>query len=801
MTSKLLLMIALLGVAGVARGQAISTPIGIRPGELAEELDDGPNSEDGKVDWSQIIGMPAGFVDGSDDGSGGGSGTMSTVKLNGTAVGDPDIVTLDFLAADFDASESPNTEVNVSIDASITRDAEIDTSAEIAALVGDETGSGALVFGTSPTLTTPNLGTPSAATLTNATGLPVSTGISGLGTGVATMLATPSSANVATAVTDETGSGALVFGTSPTIATPTLNGTPTLGDASGWRTALALVPGTNVQAFDADLSTWAGVTPSANGQSLVAAADYSAMRTLLSLVPGTNVQTQDAFLQDIADLTDPGASRVLKWNDSTNEIEWAVDETAGSGGSGTVNSVKENGTQLGGSDIEVLDFLGADFDLSETPDKEINITIASAIARDSEVSNAIGVLQDAVDGYFGDPATNVNFTASVWRAGLDLEIGTDVQAYDADLDAVAGGITGLVKGLGNGSGYTAATANTDYLAVTGGSPTFVDIDASSGAITASDPFTFAQTWNDGAATFEALRIDVTTTANGGSSRMFAIYDDGNLISYVNHLGAFYAHYWIGLGGGGGNPHDTLIQRQAAHTIAQANGTAAQTFGVAHTYTSATNNELLRLQWASNVGQIGTVKGSGGGTARDLALMTDGTNRMLIGATTGHVTPAADSAQNLGGSGAEWAEVHADTVTTGALAGDAWTALRKKTRTFVLFGPTTDAATGDGKAYYPIPPELNGANITYVHLWAVTAGTTGTSDVQIARVRSGTPADVLSTKVTIDSTEQGSDTAASAAVINTSNDDVATNDVLRIDVDAVSTTPPKGIIVTIGFELQ
>jgi hypothetical protein len=78
---------------------------------------------------------------------------------------------------------------------------------------------------TSPTLTTPALGTPSAAVLTNATGLPVSTGVSGLGTGVATFLATPSSANLAAALTDETGSGAVVLGTSPTISSPTITGT------------------------------------------------------------------------------------------------------------------------------------------------------------------------------------------------------------------------------------------------------------------------------------------------------------------------------------------------------------------------------------------------------------------------------------------------------------------------------------------------------------------------------------------------------------------------------------------------
>jgi hypothetical protein len=85
------------------------------------------------------------------------------------------------------------------------------------------TGSGAVVLATSPTLVTPILGTPTSGTLTNATGLPISTGVSGLGTGVATFLGTPSSANLATAITDETGSGALVFATSPTLATPTFS--------------------------------------------------------------------------------------------------------------------------------------------------------------------------------------------------------------------------------------------------------------------------------------------------------------------------------------------------------------------------------------------------------------------------------------------------------------------------------------------------------------------------------------------------------------------------------------------------
>ena len=185
------------------------------------------------------------------------------------------------------------------------------SSANLAAAVTDETGSGALVFATSPSLVTPLLGTPTSGNFStgsftwptfnqNTTGtaaglsvtlvatsggtgqssyavgdilfastttalskladvatgnalisggigvapsygkigltthvsgtLPVAnggTGITSFGAGVATWLGTPSSANLAAAVTDETGSGALVFGTSPTLSSPTITGTGT----------------------------------------------------------------------------------------------------------------------------------------------------------------------------------------------------------------------------------------------------------------------------------------------------------------------------------------------------------------------------------------------------------------------------------------------------------------------------------------------------------------------------------------------------------------------------------------------
>lgn len=119
------------------------------------------------------------------------------------------------------------------------------SSANLAAALTDETGTGANVFATSPTLVTPILGTPTSGTLTNCTGLPISTGVSGLGTGVATFLATPSSANLASALTDETGTGAAVFANTPTLVTPNIGTATSSGLIVTSTSANALAVGAN----------------------------------------------------------------------------------------------------------------------------------------------------------------------------------------------------------------------------------------------------------------------------------------------------------------------------------------------------------------------------------------------------------------------------------------------------------------------------------------------------------------------------------------------------------------------------
>lgn len=205
------------------------------------------------------------------------------------------------------------------------------SSANLAAAVSDETGTGSLVFASGPTLVAPVLGTPASVTLTNATGLPLSTGVTGTlplvngGTGAA--LTDPNADRIM--FWDDSAGGVtwLTAGSGLTISGTTISVTGGGGDllaannlsdvasAATARTNLGLAIGTNVQAYDAELAAIAGLTSAADrvpyftgsgtaalatftsfGRSLVDDADASAGRTTLGLVIGTDVQAYNSAL-------------------------------------------------------------------------------------------------------------------------------------------------------------------------------------------------------------------------------------------------------------------------------------------------------------------------------------------------------------------------------------------------------------------------------------------------------------------------------------------------------------------------
>ncbi len=113
-----------------------------------------------------------------------------------------------------------------------------------------------------------------------------------------------------------------------------------------------------------------------------------------------------------------------------------------------------------------------------------------------------------------------------------------------------------------------------------------------------------------------------------------------------------------------------------------------------------------------------------------------------------------------------------------------------------FAIDVDVSVGDEAARFFVPISMNGMNLTDIECHVDTAGTTGTTDIQIRNVTQA--ADMLTTKVTIDSGETSSLTAAAAPVIDAANDDVATGDKVRIDIDAASTTAPKGMQCGLTF---
>lgn len=185
-----------------------------------------------------------------------------------------------------------------------------------------------------------------------------------------------------------------------------------------------------------------------------------------------------------------------------------------------------------------------------------------------------------------------------------------------------------------------------------------------------------------------------------------------------------------------------------------------------------------------------------------------------------ITPLQDGAsydfrvraRNTAGVVSAWATVTAHTVTTkdsapvfpGEVTFDDGISIGADTASglpaavsVTLFGPSDTCATGDNRARLIIPQTVDGYNLTEVHAQCATAGTTGTMTVQIHNVDA--PADVLSTLVSIDSAELGSDTAATPVVINAAEDDVQSLVIYRFDVDAVHTTPALGLELMLVFE--
>lgn len=132
------------------------------------------------------------------------------------------------------------------------------TSANLAAIVSDETGSGSLVFATSPTLITPALGTPASGVMTNVTGLPLTTGVTGtlpIGNGGTGQITASAAFNALSPITSV---GDLIIGNGTNSATRLAIGSINQVLTSNGTTASWSTPADNVSSFSAGTT---GLTP------------------------------------------------------------------------------------------------------------------------------------------------------------------------------------------------------------------------------------------------------------------------------------------------------------------------------------------------------------------------------------------------------------------------------------------------------------------------------------------------------------------------------------------------------------
>lgn len=113
----------------------------------------------------------------------------------------------------------------------------------------------------------------------------------------------------------------------------------------------------------------------------------------------------------------------------------------------------------------------------------------------------------------------------------------------------------------------------------------------------------------------------------------------------------------------------------------------------------------------------------------------------------------------------------------------------------LVGDSDEVTTSIVK-YFFIPSTLNGMNLVRAQAMVLTAGTTNATTIQVRNLTKYASNDALSTAISIAS----AGTVGTVGVVNTSYDDVSTNDKIKISVTGVSTTKPLGLWIVLEYQL-
>lgn len=394
------------------------------------------------------------------------------------------------------------------------------------------------------------------------------------------------------AVQKNPNTGALIEGFSTGANTLTISATGTLTWTSG-----ATLGGAS------HFLTSAGF--SANGQSLVSAANYAAMRTLLDLEPGVDyvaysvamaslqskagepsgymLYTTGTGAYDARDMSNVENTALSTWSGSTNLTTL-----------GTISAGTWNGTAIG------VSYGGT----GSTTAAGARVALLPSLTGNGGKVLAVNA-----------GATDVEWITAASGGGLTIGTTTITSGTSGRVLYDNAGVVGEMTGITLSAGALSSAA---FGAGSAASPSVTFGDANTGIYgDASDNVYFST------GGFLRWYIDSLGTWQGGGN---SVQFTGNLLcAYVYNRGGWYSM---------GASDDTISQRIAADHWAHARSTNAQRLSVTNTYSSATNLESFTIDWqtTTNTCRIGTVKGSGGGTARDLIIQTDGTTRITISAS-------------------------------------------------------------------------------------------------------------------------------------------------------------------------
>jgi hypothetical protein len=214
---------------------------------------------------------------------------------------------------------------------------------------------------------------------------------------------------------------------------------------------------------------------------------------------------------------------------------------------------------------------------------------------------------------------------------------------------------------------------------------------STGAVIADAPLlNFAQTWNNAAVAFTALKLNITDTASDAASMLFDFQLGGSSLLKLTKGGSFtlssgvlfigsgsqliaLSQYGIDIVGnsitrtnsiafsapGIGSTAEFSLLRDAADTLAQRNGTNGQAFNLYGTYTDASNYERLFIGHSNAASFHIQAQNAGSGSARNIVLAAgagahvyigDNINRWRVQGSTGHLFCVLDNTYDIGASG-------------------------------------------------------------------------------------------------------------------------------------------------------